>query len=95
MFLATTRSPEFKESLNLIIPQDHDGNTPLILASATTKACDATKIQMCKYLLEQGADKTIKNKEGDSATDSDFWKSNWAEIEGCLNSHNGEDSNDS
>ena len=83
MFLATTRSPEFKESLNLIIPQDHDSNTPLILASATTEACDATKIQMCKYLLEQGADKTITNKDGHAPTDFDFWKINRAEIESC------------
>ena len=36
---------------------------------------------MCKYLLEQGADEKIPNKDGHTPTDYDFWKNNRAEIE--------------
>ena len=61
--------------------QDLNGQTTLYIAAATVRTSQETKINMCKYLLEKGADKHLKDNYDNSAIDLRFWMDNEAEIE--------------
>ena len=47
-----------------------NGNTPLIYAASNGDIPSKTRLEIVKMLLNKGADKTIKNKEGEDAL---FW----------------------
>ncbi len=61
--------------------QDTSLYTPLHIAAATIRVNDLRKIELCRFLLSEGAVKDLENKHRHTATDFQFWMNNKSAIE--------------